>query len=127
MAMVYKFICIIDSNNGHTSLHHTFLSGTIMIIGVYKISIVIPDNLSLKGKRSIIKSIMQRLKNQFNIAIAEVDNNDSWQIATLGLSCVSNDFRHVETMLANIKNFFEETANQFQLIDEFKKIITINP
>jgi uncharacterized protein YlxP (DUF503 family) len=62
---------------------------------------------SLKDKRQILKSIIERLKSRYNASIAEVDLNDTWKNAVIGVSCVSNDAKHVDSMLNNIVNFVE--------------------
>src|SRR5450755_750228 len=65
-----------------------------MVIGVCEISLHLPECHTLKEKRQIVKSIIARVRNQFEVAIAEVEDNDLWQIATLGVSCVSNSHQH---------------------------------
>jgi uncharacterized protein YlxP (DUF503 family) len=60
-----------------------------MIIGTCIIELHIPGNGSLKGKRRVVKSIIARVHNEFNVFIAEADNQDLWQSATLGVACVS--------------------------------------
>lgn len=80
-----------------------------MVIGVCQITLHLPECHSLKEKRQIVKSIMARVHNQFEVAIAEVENNDLWQIATLGMSCVSNSNQHASEVLARVQNYIEET------------------
>jgi len=65
----------------------------------------LPGNLSLKGKRQVIKSITTRVAGKFNVSIAEVDDNDRWQLATLGISLVSNDNRYTNEVLSKIVDF----------------------
>ncbi|HEV2661260.1 MAG TPA: DUF503 domain-containing protein, partial [Ktedonobacteraceae bacterium] len=60
-------------------------------------------------KRQIVKSILARVRNQFEVAIAEVEDNDLWQIATLGVSCVSNSQQHAGDALENVRRYIEET------------------
>jgi uncharacterized protein YlxP (DUF503 family) len=60
-----------------------------MVIGTCTIELHIPGNGLLKGKRWVIKSIIARVHNEFNVSIAEVGNQDLWQSATLGVACVS--------------------------------------
>ncbi len=80
-----------------------------MIIGVCQITLHLPDTHSLKEKRQIIKSLLARVRNQFEVAAAEVGDNDLWQIATLGFSCVSNSRQHASDVLARVQNYIEET------------------
>ena len=80
-----------------------------MVIGVCQITLHLPQTHSLKEKRQIVKSLIARVHNQFEVAIAEVANNDLWQIATLGMSCVSNSSQHASEVLERIRTYIEET------------------
>ncbi|HUV51676.1 MAG TPA: DUF503 domain-containing protein, partial [Dehalococcoidia bacterium] len=62
-----------------------------MNIGALKVRLRIPENHSLKGKRMIVRSITSQVKSKFNVSVAEVEDQDMWQVATLGITCVSND------------------------------------
>ncbi|MGB6975833.1 MAG: DUF503 domain-containing protein, partial [Gammaproteobacteria bacterium] len=66
-----------------------------MHIGICKITLHLPTNHSLKGKRKVIHSLSERIQHRFNVAVAEVDNNDVWQLATLGLACISPGVAHL--------------------------------
>ncbi|HTI14450.1 MAG TPA: DUF503 domain-containing protein [Dictyobacter sp.] len=88
-----------------------------MVIGAGEITLHLPDCHSLKEKRQIIKSIMARVRNQFDIAIAEVDENDRWQIAKLGISCVSNDSHHAAEILQHIRRYIEATRPDLVMSD----------
>ena len=76
-----------------------------MHVSVCQIQLRLPENHSLKGKRQVIKSIVTRLKNKFNVSVAEIDDQDLWQLATLGMACVSNHRRHADETLANVVKF----------------------
>ena len=60
---------------------------------------------SLKGKRSIVKSLIGRLKSRFNLSISEVDHQDSKNIAVIGISIVSNDARFIDQQFDSILSF----------------------
>ena len=79
-----------------------------MYIGVCTIWLTIPDSHSLKQKRKVVKSITDRLKNRFNIAVAEVDALDRHQQAVLGVVSVSNDKKHLNRVLSYVVNFVED-------------------
>src|SRR5262249_61474340 len=81
----------------------------IMVIGICEITLHLPQSHSLKEKRQIIKSVIARIRNQFEVAIAEVDENDRWQIAKLGASCVSNNSQHASEILEHVRNYIEES------------------
>lgn len=80
-----------------------------MHIGVCTICLTIPDSHSLKQKRQVVKSITDRLKNRFNVAVAEVDLLDRHQQAVLGVVSVSNDTKHLNRVLSYAVNFIEDT------------------
>lgn len=75
-----------------------------MIVGVLNIDLFIPDSNSLKTKRFAIKSIKDRLRKRFNVSVAEVDHNDKWQRAALGIAIVSNETRYIESVLGKVMN-----------------------
>ena len=88
-----------------------------MIVGVCRVTLRLPENASLKDKRQVLRSLMQRLRNKFNVAVAEVDDNDRWQIATIGVTCVSNDAGHAQEQLDRVVAFIEHTRLDAELID----------
>ena len=94
-----------------------------MIVGVCKIKLRIPQNASLKGKRSVLKSITSQLRNRFDIAVAEVDDQDLWQAATLGLCCISNDSRHANEVLSKAVNFIGNGRFDVEMLDYEIEII----
>ena len=73
-----------------------------MVIGVCTVVLQIPASQSLKAKRRVVKSILAKVRNQFNVSIAEVDANDAWQSAVIGIACVSNDASRVHGILTKI-------------------------
>ncbi|GAG56288.1 unnamed protein product, partial [marine sediment metagenome] len=85
----------------------------VMNVGVCKISLRLPENQSLKGKRRVLKSITTRVGNQFNVSIAEVDHQDLWQLATLGICCVSNNKRYTNEVLSKVVDFI--TGSRFDV------------
>ena len=87
-----------------------------MRVGICRIFLRIPENQSLKQKRQVVKSIIDRVKNRFNVAIAEVDALDSHETAVLGAVTLSNDARHVNRVLSHVVNFVEDNASA-ELID----------
>lgn len=80
-----------------------------MFVGACKLTLHVPTSASLKDKRQIVRSVLQRLRNQYEVAAAEVDSLDSWQIATLGISYVSNDASHAQTVLEKAARYVEES------------------
>lgn len=78
-----------------------------MITGVCSLKLTIFESSSLKEKRSTIKSIIGRLKSRFNISIAEVGFNDSWQTSIIGFACVTNDTSHANEVISKVINFID--------------------
>lgn len=78
-----------------------------MIIGTCMVELYLPENCSIKGKRRVVKSILTRVKNKFNVSAAEIDDNDKWQKIKLGFSVVSNDNKLVNSTLNNLVDFIE--------------------
>ena len=76
-----------------------------MIVGVMTAQLSLHGIASLKEKRSIVKSLIGRLKSRFNISIAEVDHQDSKSIAVLGVAVVSNDSRFIDQQFDAIVSF----------------------
>lgn len=76
-----------------------------MVVGICRVAFSLPGNDSLKGKRSIVRRIIDRTRSKFNLAIAEVDALDSHRSAVIGFAVVSNDTRHVNSMLDRIVSF----------------------
>lgn len=86
-----------------------------MVVGVCQIDLLIPGNASLKGKRKVLRKIIDRVKNRYNISVSEVGDNDLWQRSQLGLSVVGNDSRHINSSLDRIINFID-ALNVAQII-----------
>ncbi len=94
-----------------------------MKVGVSQITLHLPGCHSLKEKRQVIKSIMARVRQQFEVAIAEVDEQDRWQIARLGVSCVSNSSQHIDEILGRVRRYIEETRPDILVTDAEMEII----
>ncbi len=89
---------------------------TFMHIGVCKIRLRIPESHSLKAKRRVIKSLTARLKNRFNVAIAEVEALEAHQFAILAAVSVSNDVVHLNKIISHLITFIETNVDA-ELVD----------
>lgn len=78
-----------------------------MMVGICSIKVIMYEVNSLKGKRQIIKSIIERVKGRFNVSIAEVGSQDKWQVAEIGFCCVSNSRKHTDSIINNVLHFIE--------------------
>ena len=88
-----------------------------MNVGVCKINLRLPENVSLKGKRQVLKSITTRVRNKFNVSAAEVDNHDLWQLATIGVCCVSNNRRYTNEVLSKVVDFVTNSRFEVEILD----------
>lgn len=83
-----------------------------MTIAVLTVDLFLPGSISLKDKRAILRRLKDRLANKFNISIAEVDYQDKWQRAQLGIAQVGSDYK-----------FLEKSMNQIlKMIDDYDSI-----
>jgi uncharacterized protein YlxP (DUF503 family) len=94
-----------------------------MNTGVCTIRLHMPYNQSLKEKRRIVKSVIARLRNQFNISVSEVDDLDLWQLATLGISCVSNNSQHIDETLTKVIRFISQNYPESEIIEQKVEIL----
>jgi hypothetical protein len=78
-----------------------------MVVGIANMTLFIHQSNSLKAKRQVVKSILGRCRSKFDISIAEVDNQDKWQLCALGFAVVTNDTVHAEQMIEVIFNYVE--------------------
>lgn len=88
-----------------------------MIVGSCRITLYLPGVHSLKEKRSIVKSVLMRLRNEFNVATAEVDAQDNHQRAVLGVVCVSASGDYVQGLLDAVIRWIEEHRPDAPVID----------
>ena len=79
-----------------------------MTVGVLRLTLFIPENHSLKGKRSVLRQIKARVGNKFNVSIAECGDHDLWQRAMLGISQVGTDQAFVDGALRQVISFIDE-------------------
>lgn len=84
-----------------------------MIIGVCRTTIHIPGSVTLKDKRSVVKSLKDKIKHRFNASVAEVDDEELWQKATLGIACVSNEKGRVSDTISAILRLIENNGEIF--------------
>jgi len=87
-----------------------------MHIGVCTIELRLPGNDSLKGKRSVIKSIITRITRQFNVSVAEVDAQNLWQRAVLGVACVSSSADYAHGQLERVVQWIETNRPDVELL-----------
>ena len=88
-----------------------------MIVGLGTVELHLPGNGSLKGKRAALKPLLVRLHKEFNVSVAEIDQQDSWQECTIALACVSSDQVNAEQVLTQAVNWIEQHRPDLQVVD----------
>jgi uncharacterized protein len=96
-----------------------------MHVGIARLELLIPENGSLKDKRMVVRSVAQRVRNRFNVAVAEVDTQDIWEVATLGIVCISDDPRHSNEMLSKVLAFIESERLDAEVGDVQMELIAV--
>ncbi len=79
-----------------------------MLVGLYQIELFIPDSGSLKSKRFVLKSLKDKIRAKFNVSVAEVEDNELWQRAVLGVAMVSNERKFIDQVMTQIFNLVEQ-------------------
>jgi len=95
-----------------------------MVVGTLKIEFRLTDNRSLKGKRKVVRSMVDKVKSRFNVSIAEVGSNDKWQKIELGVSAVGNDRRHIDSSLNHVLGFLDSLCLA-QIVDTEIEIFSL--
>jgi uncharacterized protein YlxP (DUF503 family) len=98
--------------------------GIEMVIGVCQLDFLIPENHSLKGKRHVLRKMIDRVRHQFNVAISEVGDNDLWQRGQIGICTVGNDRRHINSSLDKVIDFIEK-MNLVEMVRTEMEIINV--
>lgn len=93
------------------------------ILGVLTLEFHLPDAASLKDKRSILKSMLARLHNTFNVSAAEIDENDRWQTAVIGIAVVTNSTRHAQQSIDNVLAWIERSYPEAIIMKQTIEII----
>ncbi len=78
-----------------------------MVVAIARLTLILHDNKSLKGKRKVIKSLIEKVRHRFEASVAEVEDQDLWQKAKIGVAVVGNDARLLSTRLDQIASFID--------------------
>ena len=95
-----------------------------MVVGILKIDLLIPQVNSLKAKRAVVRSIVEKTKSKFKVSVAEVSDMDVYQRSGIGISVVSNDRQFVNSILDKITDFIESVGIA-QVIDVKVQIMSL--
>jgi uncharacterized protein YlxP (DUF503 family) len=94
-----------------------------MTVGLCRVQLHLPESQSLKDKRQVIKSLIARIHNRFNVSAAEIDEHDRWQMTSIGISCVSTSGQHAHQVLSNVVGFIRRERLDAELVDYEIEII----
>ncbi|HDI52354.1 DUF503 domain-containing protein [candidate division KSB1 bacterium] len=92
-----------------------------MMVAVCQIELYIPGCTSLKEKRFALKSVKTRIRNKFNVSVSEIDKNDKWQRATLGIAFICNDRKIIDSAFTQILTLIEGDV-RLEVIDHIVDI-----
>ena len=95
-----------------------------MVVGVCRLTLRLPWNHDVKGKRRVLKSLCARVRNRFNVAAAEVDDTGSWQSASLGIVCVSNSARHADEMMSKVVSYVGGSREDVEIVSQETEVVT---
>ena len=94
-----------------------------MSVALCNLTIRLPENGSLKGKRQVVKSIQQRLHNRFNVSVAEVEHNDLWQLAGIAICAVANNGTQAREVVEKAVEYIEELRLDVEIIEEETELL----
>ena len=95
-----------------------------MHVGTCKIKLLLPMNHDLKGKRRIVKSLTTQIRLKFNVSVSEIENNELWQIATIGIAVISNKILILNQTFDHIFSFIESSNHDINIISNDIDIMT---
>jgi uncharacterized protein YlxP (DUF503 family) len=93
-----------------------------MPVGLLTLELHIPDAQSLKDKRQVLRSLKDKLRRDFNVAVAELDHQDTWQRSVVGVVTVSNEEKHVAEVLQKVLDEADRILGSF-LINQAVEIL----
>ena len=96
-----------------------------MVIGPIRVTLHLPNAGSLKAKRQVVSGLLKRVRHEFQVAAAEVGDRDHWQLAELGVACVSADGRHADEIMAHVLRFVERSAGEARIADVSTELIRL--
>jgi uncharacterized protein len=99
-----------------------WLSEPLMPVGLLTLELHIPDAQSLKDKRQVLRSLKDKLRREFNVAVAELEHNDTWQRSVVGVVTLSNEEKHVKEVLQKVLDAADRILGSF-LINQAIEII----
>ena len=93
-----------------------------MPVGLLTLELHIPDAQSLKDKRQVLRSLKDKLRREFNVAVAEMEHHEAWQRSVIGIVTLSNEEKHVQEVLQKVLDEADRILGSF-LINQQMDII----
>lgn len=97
----------------------------MMYVATAQVTIHLFQSNSLKDKRQVTRSVLARLRDKFDVSAAEVDGQNSWNLAQLGIACVSGDASHAQEVVERAIHYIEETRPDLEISDVSTEVITL--
>ncbi len=91
-----------------------------MPVGLLTLELHIPDAQSLKDKRQVLRSLKDKLRREFNVAVAELDHHDVWQRSVIGVVTLSNEEKHVQESLQKVLDAADRILGSFLIGQKFE-------
>lgn len=92
-----------------------------MVIGLCRVTLYLPLSSSLKGKRGILKGLLEKMRHTFNISVAEIDLHQDWKKAEIGIVAISNERSYLDRLFSKVIPYLER-QDLVQLIDYMTEI-----
>jgi len=96
-----------------------------MYVATAQVTIHLFASDSLKDKRQVTRSVLARLRDKFEVAAAEVGGQESWNLARLGIACVSGEAQHAQQVIERAIHYIEQTRPDIEISDISTEIITL--
>ncbi|HEY7849096.1 MAG TPA: DUF503 domain-containing protein [Ktedonobacterales bacterium] len=97
----------------------------MMYVATAQVTIRLFQSDSLKDKRQVTRSVLARLRDKFEVSAAEVGEQERWNLAELGIACVSGDARHAQEVVERAVHYIEQTRPDIELADTSTDLITL--
>jgi len=88
-----------------------------MFVAVASLTLHIPESHSLKAKRRVVRSLIERIRARFDVSVAETGGQGTWQSATIGIACVSGSAEMAEEVVGRVLVFVDSSAAEFEVTD----------
>jgi uncharacterized protein YlxP (DUF503 family) len=96
-----------------------------MVTGAARIELALEGCRSLKDKRQVLRSVIERTRSRFSVSVAEVDDQDLWQRAVIGVACVSNSVQHTTEIMQKVVSFVEGAHPESEVVDYQIEMFTL--